>query len=83
MNLLAIDAALVGLPRHPCPHRPICPDFDQSDHDMARVVNRHDEVGVSVLCNGVWIYDDTGERLPDGTLIAPHRPGVPHRVGTP
>jgi len=81
MNLLAVDAALVGLPRHLCPHHPPCPDWNTSEHDMAKVVQRHDEIGVSVLCNGVWLHDDTGERLPDGTLVAPHRPAAPHRVG--
>jgi hypothetical protein len=27
-----------------------------------------------LLCNGVVIFDDTGELLPDGASIAPHRP---------
>jgi hypothetical protein len=81
MNLLAVDAALVGLPRHPCTHRPICPDWNTSSHDMAKVVADHHEQGFIRLCNGVIILDDTGEILPNGTLVAPHRPGVPHRVG--
>jgi hypothetical protein len=28
----------------------------------------------SLLCNGVVIFDDTGELLPGGGFIAPHRP---------
>lgn len=28
----------------------------------------------SLLCNGVLVFDDTGELLPDGQIIAPHRP---------
>jgi uncharacterized protein DUF5999 len=26
------------------------------------------------LCNGVIVFDDTGEILPDGRVVAPHRP---------
>ena len=32
------------------------------------------EQGWSLLCNGVVTFDDTGELLPDGAFIAPHRP---------
>ncbi|MFE4631524.1 DUF5999 family protein [Streptomyces mirabilis] len=28
----------------------------------------------SLLCNGVLLFEDTGELLPDGQIIAPHRP---------
>ena len=31
--------------------------------------------GTFVLCNAVVVFDDTGELLPDGRVIAPHRPG--------
>jgi hypothetical protein len=34
----------------------------------------HPEQGWSLLCNGIVIFEDTGELLPDGALIAPHRP---------
>jgi len=81
VNDTLAQPALVGMPRHPCPHETPCPDWDASDHDMAKVINRHDEIGVSVLCNDVWLYDDTGELLPDGTAIAPHRPECPHSGG--
>ncbi|MFD3422412.1 DUF5999 family protein [Streptomyces decoyicus] len=27
----------------------------------------------SLLCNGVLLFEDTGELLPDGQIIAPHR----------
>jgi hypothetical protein len=81
MNMLALDAALVGLPRHLCHHHPPCPDWDTPAHDLAKVVNRHDEIGVSVLCNGVWLYDDTGESSPTGVATAPHRPAAPHVGG--
>lgn len=32
------------------------------------------EQGWSLLCNGVLLFEDTGELLPDGSIIAPHRP---------
>jgi hypothetical protein len=38
------------------------------------VVSRHPEQGWSLLCNGVVVFEDTGEILPDGRTIAPHRP---------
>ncbi|WP_423247610.1 DUF5999 family protein [Streptomyces achmelvichensis] len=28
----------------------------------------------SLLCNGTVVFDDTGELLPDGEIIPPHRP---------
>ncbi len=34
----------------------------------------HPEQGWSLLCNGVVIFEDTGELLPDGAFIAPQRP---------
>jgi hypothetical protein len=34
----------------------------------------HPEQGWSLLCNGVVIFEDTGELLPDGESIEPHRP---------
>ncbi|MEU0433553.1 DUF5999 family protein [Streptomyces sp. NPDC006290] len=27
----------------------------------------------NLLCNGAIVFDDSGELLPDGSLIAPHR----------
>lgn len=36
----------------------------------------HPEQGWSLLCNGVLLFEDTGELLPDGQIIAPHRPLV-------
>lgn len=34
----------------------------------------HPEQGWSLLCNGVILFDDTGELLPDGVIVPPHRP---------
>lgn len=56
-----------------CPHTPLCPPAEAVDHDAARVVCSHHEQGWSLLCNGVVVFDDTGEILPDGHVIAPRR----------
>ncbi|MGW0825212.1 DUF5999 family protein [Streptomyces sp. NPDC002845] len=57
-----------------CRHAPFCPAADAADHDAAAVVVRHDEQGWALLCNGVVHFDDTGELLPDGRIVPPHRP---------
>ncbi|MGO9082943.1 MAG: DUF5999 family protein [Streptosporangiaceae bacterium] len=57
-----------------CPHTPSCPDARESDREAARTVISHPEQGWSLLCNGIVIFEDTGELLPDGDAIAPHRP---------
>ncbi len=55
-----------------CQHQPVCPGPDDVDRDAARVVAGHPEQGWSLLCNGVVLFDDTGEILPDGTALPPH-----------
>ncbi len=57
-----------------CVHQPPCPSSDAPDRDAARTVSPHPEQGWSLLCNGVVVFEDTGELLPDGVIIAPHRP---------
>ena len=59
-----------------CTHSPVCPSATAPDHDAARVVASHPEQGWSLLCNGVVLFEDTGEILPDGRTVAPHRPRV-------
>jgi len=54
-----------------CGHWPICPAADRSDREAARVVVSHPEQGWSKLCNGVIVFDDLGEILPDGSVVAP------------
>ena len=61
-----------------CSHSPACPPADSADHDAARVVSSHPEQGWSLLCNGVVVFEDTGEILPDGSTVAPHR-ALPRR----
>ena len=56
-----------------CQHQPPCPPADAADHAAAQVRAAHPEQGWSLLCNGVLLFDDTGELLPDGRVIAPPR----------
>ena len=59
-----------------CPHQPPCPPADAPDCEAACVVAAHPEQGWSLLCNGVVVFEDTGDLLPDGRIIAPHRPAL-------
>ncbi|MBB4763382.1 hypothetical protein BJ971_003938 [Actinoplanes digitatis] len=38
------------------------------------------EQGWSLLCNGVIVFEDTGELLPDGSTIEPHRGPARHAL---
>jgi hypothetical protein len=58
--------------RRPCRHTPPCPSADAVDRDAAHVVSAHPEQGWSLLCNGVVLFDDDGELLPDGQAVADH-----------
>lgn len=62
-----------------CQHQPPCPAADDPARDAARILFTHPEQGWSLLCNGVVLFDDTGQLLPDGSLITPHRGPAPHR----
>ena len=57
-----------------CPHTPTCPEASAPDREAARTIISHPEQGWSLLCNGIVIFDDTGELLPGGQTVAPHRP---------
>jgi Family of unknown function (DUF5999) len=59
-----------------CPHRPLCPSANRPDRDAAKVVSAHPEQGWSLLCNGVVVFDDLGELLPDGRAVASRRPAA-------
>jgi|UniRef100_A0AAU3I516 hypothetical protein len=52
-----------------CSHRSSCPSADTAAH----IVSAHPEQGWNLLCNGAIVFDDSGELLPDGSVIAPHR----------
>jgi hypothetical protein len=60
-------------PTHLCTHDPRCPTADQVDREAAHTVAAHPEQGWSLLCNGVVLFEDTGELLPDGQSIAARR----------
>jgi hypothetical protein len=57
---------------HPggCHHDPPCPSADAVDRDAAHVLVAHPEQGWSLLCNGVVLFEDMGELLPNGTCTA-------------
>jgi hypothetical protein len=63
-----------------CPHQPSCPTADATDREAARTLACHPEQGWSLLCNGVIFFEDTGELLPDGRTIEPHRGPAPHAL---
>jgi hypothetical protein len=63
-----------------CPHYPTCPSAEDADRDAAHVIAGHPEQDWSLLCNGVVLFSDTGELLPDGRAVPPRRP-VLIRVG--
>ncbi len=56
-----------------CPHTPMCPSPTAPDREAAKVVSGHPEQGWSLLCNGLIVFDDTGNLLPDCSIVAPHR----------
>ena len=53
-----------------CRHQPRCPDALAPDRSAARAVASHPEQGWSLLCNGVVLFDDAGELLPDGRAVS-------------
>jgi len=59
-----------------CTHHPACPSADAPDRDAAHVVASHPEQGWSLLCNGVVLFEDCGEILPDGRCIGARRPRI-------
>ena len=54
--------------------QPPCPSAEAPDRDAAHTIACHPEQGWSLLCNGVVLFEDTGELLPDGGIVPPHRP---------
>jgi hypothetical protein len=58
-------------PTGACHHFPPCPAATAPGRDAARTVAAHPEQGWSLLCNGVVLFDDTGELLPGGHALPP------------
>jgi hypothetical protein len=54
-----------------CRHLPACPRADCPDREAARTVAFHPGQGWSLLGNGVILFDDLGEILPDGRVTPP------------
>jgi hypothetical protein len=54
-----------------CSHQPRCPSALAPDRTAARPVARRPERVWSPLCNGVVLFDDGGQLLPDGRAIPP------------
>ena len=63
-----------------CQHQPACPPAEASGREAAHVVTAHPEQGWSLLCNGVILFDDSGELLPDGRAVAPPLAAAPRRA---
>ncbi|MET0495146.1 MAG: DUF5999 family protein [Actinoplanes sp.] len=63
-----------------CQHLNSCPSAAATDREAARIVATFPEQGWSLLCNGVIVFEDTGELLPDGSMIAPHRGPAVHAL---
>lgn len=76
-NSTRLDTATVtsaqGLPESLCRHRPTCPTAESPDREAAHTIAAHPEQGWILLCNGIVLFEDTGELLPDGQIVAPHR----------
>ncbi|MFJ5265982.1 DUF5999 family protein [Streptomyces sp. NPDC088387] len=64
-------AAAPATRRTPCGHQPPCPTADAPDREAAKIVTRAHAQGWTALCNGVLIFEDTGELLPDGRAVEP------------
>ncbi len=66
-----------------CRHTPCCPAADAFDRDAAHVISARPEQGWSLLCNGVVVFEDFGELLPNGQSIDSRRVDLlaasPHR----
>ncbi|MFJ4773984.1 DUF5999 family protein [Streptomyces uncialis] len=53
-----------------CSHTPECPPAHADGRNAARTVAFCAEQGWSLLCNGVLLFDDLGELLPSGEIVA-------------
>ncbi|MDV9188545.1 DUF5999 family protein [Streptomyces sp. SR27] len=56
-----------------CQHAKACPAAEDADHEAAKATASHPEQGWSLLCNGVVLFEDTGELLPSGEAKGPRR----------
>ncbi|HEX6527596.1 MAG TPA: DUF5999 family protein [Streptosporangiaceae bacterium] len=66
-----------------CQHQPRCPQSRAPDHLAARTAAAHPGRGRSTLRNGVIVFDDGGQLLPDGRAVARAGPPRPARWPRP
>ncbi|MCZ2816277.1 DUF5999 family protein [Modestobacter sp. VKM Ac-2984] len=52
-----------------CSRPSLCPPATADDHVLAVPISRRPEQGWTLLCNGVVVFDDDGELLPDGRVV--------------
>jgi hypothetical protein len=57
-----------------CRHNPPCPAAEAPDREAAKARFEAPLQSWTLLCNGVILFSGTGEVLPTGEVIAPHRP---------
>jgi Family of unknown function (DUF5999) len=55
-----------------CPHQPSCPTARTAMPPVPWPSTP--SKGGALLCNGVIVFDDTGEILPGGRVVPPRRP---------
>ncbi|WP_433549193.1 DUF5999 family protein [Streptomyces sp. CA-294286] len=61
-----------------CKHHPPCPSAESDDREATAITVTCREQGWARGCNGLYFFEDTGLLLPDGQIIAPHRPLPEH-----
>jgi hypothetical protein len=65
----------------PCALTSPCPPADRPGRDAARTIACHPSQGWSLLCNGVVVFDDTGQLLPENSSVVwratPNRDTLP------
>lgn len=65
-----------------CSHQPPCPAADSAGRRAARMISSQSTQGWSLLCNGLIVFEDGGEILPDGVAVAAHRGPARHALAT-
>lgn len=75
MQAVTVTTTITGTPTmtESCRHSPSCPPAQASNREAALTLVCYPEQGWSLLCNGVVLFEDTGELLPDGSIIGPRR----------
>ncbi|OQR62979.1 hypothetical protein B6E66_16450 [Streptomyces maremycinicus] len=56
-----------------CSHRLPRASADARPVGLAHIVAAHPEQGWYLMCDGTIVFDDSGELLPDGRAVDPHR----------